>query len=145
MALFSLLTQADLTAHVRWFAVRCRVSFVIWHFAKDDWYQGHFIPKGTICIPNMWYVFVSLANTYTEKHTRSMNRDPEVYVCPSSAYCYQYSFPITLKRSRRVLMQTTLIPTVLLMRRVNFFLPSPTRKTVSLSGINRCRNEQDST
>jgi cytochrome P450 len=30
---------------------------------EDDWYEGMFIPKGTICIPNMWH----------------MNRDPEVY------------------------------------------------------------------
>jgi len=30
---------------------------------EDDWYEGMFIPKGTICIPNVWY----------------MNRDPEVY------------------------------------------------------------------
>ena len=30
---------------------------------EDDWYEGMFIPKGTICIPNAWH----------------MNRDPEVY------------------------------------------------------------------
>jgi cytochrome P450 len=30
---------------------------------KDDWYEGTFIPKGTICIPNVWH----------------MNRDPEVF------------------------------------------------------------------
>ena len=30
---------------------------------EDDWYEGMFIPKGTICIPNLWH----------------MNRDPEVY------------------------------------------------------------------
>jgi cytochrome P450 len=30
---------------------------------EDDWYEGMFIPKGTICIPNIWL----------------MNRDPEVY------------------------------------------------------------------
>ncbi|KAF8505426.1 cytochrome P450 [Russula emetica] len=30
---------------------------------EDDWYEGMFIPKGTICIPNIWH----------------MNRDPEVY------------------------------------------------------------------
>ena len=30
---------------------------------EDDWYEEVFIPKGTICIPNVWY----------------MNRDPEVY------------------------------------------------------------------
>ena len=30
---------------------------------EDDWYEGMFIPKGTICIPNMWH----------------MNRDPDVY------------------------------------------------------------------
>ena len=30
---------------------------------EDDWYEGMFIPKGAICIPNIWY----------------MNRDPEVY------------------------------------------------------------------
>src|SRR5216683_1050141 len=30
---------------------------------EDDWYEGMFIPKGTICIPNVWY----------------MNRDPEIY------------------------------------------------------------------
>lgn len=31
---------------------------------QDDWYEGHFIPKGTICIANQW----------------SMNKDPAVYV-----------------------------------------------------------------
>ena len=30
---------------------------------EDDWYEGMFIPKGTICIPNVWH----------------MNRDPGVY------------------------------------------------------------------
>ena len=30
---------------------------------EDDWYEGMFIPKGTICIPNVWH----------------MNRDPEIY------------------------------------------------------------------
>lgn len=30
---------------------------------EDDWYEGMFIPKGTICIPNVWH----------------MNRDPAVY------------------------------------------------------------------
>ncbi|KAI0255208.1 cytochrome P450 [Lactifluus subvellereus] len=30
---------------------------------EDDWYEGMFIPKGTICIPNVWH----------------MNHDPKVY------------------------------------------------------------------
>ena len=30
---------------------------------EDDWYEGMFIPKGTICIPNVWH----------------MNRDPKIY------------------------------------------------------------------
>jgi len=30
---------------------------------EDDWYEGHFIPKGTICIANVW----------------SLNRDPAIY------------------------------------------------------------------
>ena len=30
---------------------------------EDDWYEGKFIPKGTICIPNLWH----------------MNRDPEIF------------------------------------------------------------------
>ena len=30
---------------------------------EDDWYEGMFIPKGTICIPNVWH----------------MNRDPEIF------------------------------------------------------------------
>jgi cytochrome P450 len=30
---------------------------------QDDWYEGMFIPKGTICIPNLWY----------------MNRDTTIY------------------------------------------------------------------
>ena len=30
---------------------------------EDDWYEGMFIPKGTICIPNVWL----------------MNRDPEIF------------------------------------------------------------------
>ncbi|KAI0279216.1 cytochrome P450 [Russula aff. rugulosa BPL654] len=30
---------------------------------EDDWYEGMFIPKGTVCIANVWY----------------LNRDPEIY------------------------------------------------------------------
>jgi cytochrome P450 len=30
---------------------------------EDDWYEGMFIPKDTICIPNVWH----------------MNRDPEIF------------------------------------------------------------------
>jgi cytochrome P450 len=30
---------------------------------EDDWYQGMFIPKGTVCIANVWH----------------LNRDPEIY------------------------------------------------------------------
>ena len=30
---------------------------------EDDWYEGMFIPKGAICLPNVWF----------------MNRDPEIY------------------------------------------------------------------
>ena len=30
---------------------------------EDDWYEGMFIPKGTVLIPNMWH----------------MNRDPEIF------------------------------------------------------------------
>ena len=30
---------------------------------EDDWYEGMFIPKGTICIPNVWH----------------MNHDPELF------------------------------------------------------------------
>jgi len=30
---------------------------------EDDWYEGMFIPKGAVCIPNVWH----------------LNRDPEVY------------------------------------------------------------------
>jgi cytochrome P450 len=30
---------------------------------EDDWYEGMFIPKGTICLPNAWH----------------MNRDPEIF------------------------------------------------------------------
>jgi cytochrome P450 len=34
---------------------------------QDDWYEGYFIPKGTVCIANAW----------------AMNSDPRVYVCLS--------------------------------------------------------------
>jgi len=30
---------------------------------EDDWYEGMFIPKGTVCIPNMWH----------------LNRDPKIF------------------------------------------------------------------
>jgi len=30
---------------------------------EDDWYEGMFIPKGTMCIPNVWH----------------MHRDPQIY------------------------------------------------------------------
>ena len=30
---------------------------------QDDWYEGYFIPAGTICIANVW----------------AMNRDPEIW------------------------------------------------------------------
>ncbi|KIM47084.1 hypothetical protein M413DRAFT_63528, partial [Hebeloma cylindrosporum] len=23
---------------------------------KDDWYRGYFIPKGTMCLANIWYL-----------------------------------------------------------------------------------------
>ena len=30
---------------------------------QDDWYEGMFLPKGTICLANVWH----------------MNRDPEIF------------------------------------------------------------------
>ena len=30
---------------------------------EDDWYEGMFVPKGTVCIPNIWH----------------MNHDPEIF------------------------------------------------------------------
>ena len=24
---------------------------------EDDWYKGYFIPKGSIVIPNIWYIY----------------------------------------------------------------------------------------
>ncbi|KAJ4491086.1 cytochrome P450 [Lentinula lateritia] len=40
------------------------IPLAVPHIAmEDDWYEGHFIPKGSSCIPNVW----------------SMNRDKDVY------------------------------------------------------------------
>ncbi|KAJ7447294.1 cytochrome P450 [Mycena galericulata] len=37
---------------------------------QDDWYDGYFIPKGTICIPNIW----------------AINRDPDIYGPDADAF-----------------------------------------------------------
>jgi cytochrome P450 len=47
---------------VRWRSVG-PLAAVPHRLAEDDWYNGMFMPKGTICIPDIWY----------------MNRDPGVY------------------------------------------------------------------
>ena len=46
---------------LRWHSV---TPFAMPHLAvEDDWYEGYFIPAGTMCIPNVWHI----------------NRDPEIY------------------------------------------------------------------
>ena len=46
---------------IRWRPVG---PLAMYHWStEDDWYEGMFIPKGTICIPNVWH----------------MNRDPELF------------------------------------------------------------------
>ena len=53
--------QALVKESLRW---RAALPLGIPHSTiEDDWYEGMFIPKGTICIPNVWH----------------MNRDPEIY------------------------------------------------------------------
>jgi cytochrome P450 len=38
---------------IRW---RPTLSLAVPHAAiKEDWYEGMYIPKGTICIPNLWH------------------------------------------------------------------------------------------
>jgi cytochrome P450 len=45
--------QAMVKEVLRW---RPPLPFAIPHSTtKDDWYNGMFIPKGTICIPNLWH------------------------------------------------------------------------------------------
>ena len=49
---------------------------------QDDWYEGFFIPKGTICLANIWCDF-KFTSLYLKKFgylSRSMNRDPAIYV-----------------------------------------------------------------
>jgi len=49
---------------------------------QDDWYEGFFIPKGTICLANIWCVFkfVLLCLKRPDYLFRSMNRDSTIYV-----------------------------------------------------------------
>jgi len=53
-----------------------------WPFFQDDWYEGFFIPKGTICLANIWYdsKFAFLFLKKPDYLSRSMNRDPTIYV-----------------------------------------------------------------
>ena len=54
-------THAMVKEALRWNAV---TPLALPHrTTEDDWYEGMFIPKGTICLPNLWY----------------MNRDTEIY------------------------------------------------------------------
>src|SRR6266851_9754499 len=54
-------TRAMVKEHLRW---RTIAPMAVPHrTTEDDWYEGMFIPKGTICIPNVRY----------------MNHDPEIY------------------------------------------------------------------
>lgn len=47
---------------------------------QDDWYDGHFIPKGTICLPNIWYVPLQM-HEYLKmtEVVRAMNRDTDIW------------------------------------------------------------------
>ena len=50
--------------------------------SQDDWYDGYFIPKGTICLANIWY-YLKFAFLYPKKPdylSRTINRDPAIYV-----------------------------------------------------------------
>jgi len=51
-------------------------------FPQDDWYEGFFIPKGTMCPANIWYDsrFAFLSRKKPDYFSRSMNRDPTIYV-----------------------------------------------------------------
>ena len=45
---------------LRW---RTSVPMAVHRSTEDDWYEGMYIPKGTVCIANVWH----------------MNHDPEIY------------------------------------------------------------------
>lgn len=34
------------------------VEYMVFNAPKDDWYQGYFIPKGTMCFAHVWYFFL---------------------------------------------------------------------------------------
>jgi len=55
----------------------------ILHAFQDDWYEGSFIPKGTICVANVWYgvrpSFVRQSEDLIGVR-RYLNRDRTVYV-----------------------------------------------------------------
>jgi len=56
--------------------------------SQDDWYEGFFIPKGTMCLANIWYdsIFAFFRLKKPDYLFRSMNRDPTIYVGSSMLF-----------------------------------------------------------
>jgi len=52
--------RAMVVEALRWRAVG---PMIVHRSTEDDWYEGMYIPKGTVCIANVWH----------------MNQDPEIY------------------------------------------------------------------
>jgi cytochrome P450 len=61
---------------MRWCGV---APFSVPHrLAQDDYYEGHFLPKDTICIVNVWYELGSFLRLILTS-LRALNHDPKVY------------------------------------------------------------------
>ena len=81
---------------------------------QDDWYEGYFIPKGTLCLANVWYGVINDTLTCITLIgiCRSLNRDRSVYV--SRAYGHPRSYQCEV--SPRVTTRTISIRTASSMR-----------------------------
>jgi cytochrome P450 len=50
---------------------------------EDDEYDGYFLPKGTMFLPNIWFVtFILSSHPFGLKLNRAMMHDPEVFERP---------------------------------------------------------------
>lgn len=75
-------TRALIKEVLRWRAVN---KFGMTHAtSEDDWYEGYFIPKGTVAVLNWWYVSwsISVSNIITN-YLRAIHMNPELHESPA--------------------------------------------------------------